>query len=393
MKLKEPKDRNHSEEYKKRVKLPPLLRTILKYETRRFMLDEATSNTVENQGDVVIKQLAFNIGKKYKDFASSVIEDNPEYKKVFPKSLPRWGDNALLDVELAALTLGSYRLEHGELISIPFTLLISDKTYSAALKSPKNEITYLSDRLSKQLKKHTGRTVDFVIHLEVEEILTKQDGTRKLVRHKLPHLHGNIVCTRKEFGDGNGYDKTATVRNALKAINHCKKSKAFNNDTDKFGQHELRGEFELRKHRSIDKLALGWSHYISKNAIELSGKSRKDVQRGSPKTLPDVSAKLFTSTRGIRRPAEEIYNEIRNGYNSEAEAVEPVEELNAAVYESTPSALPEPEQPAANYTSLNDNEFDAKEVEDFEAFGAYLDEMTTQRKRLDDELDDLLNSL
>lgn len=306
--------RNYAKEYKKRVKFSPLISSAMKSETRYFMLDAATSDVVENRGDVVIKEAAYNLGKSFREFSNLVIQRNPEYKQVFPNSLPRYRDNALLDIELCSLTLASYQLEQGELESIPFTLLISDKTYKACLNSNKSEISYLSDRLSKQLKKHTGRVVDYVFHLEVKEILIKRNG--KLEKHKLPHLHGNIVCTRKEFGDGNGYNKQATVRNALKSINASKQSKAFNDNVETFNKHELRGEFELRQQRSITQLAIRWAHYISKNATDLKSKSKNDELRGNPKTLPDSSTKLFTSTRNIRRNAEEIYNEIRKGYGS-----------------------------------------------------------------------------
>lgn len=309
--------RDYSQEYKKRVKFSPLFRTCLKSETRDFMLLAGTSGIVKNQGDVVIKH--HNIGKALRAYADKVISREQDYNKVFPKTLPRYRDNALLDVELCSLTLASYQLQQGELEAIPFTLLLSDKTYSAALNSNKNEISYISDRLSKQLRKHTNRVVDYVIHLEVADVFTTNNGI--LTKHQLPHIHGTIICSRTEFGDGNGHDKKFTVRNALKSINSSKQSKAFDNQ-ETFNKHELRGDFEYKETRNQIQCAIGWSHYISKDAVILKSKAKKEEIHGKVKTLPNSKAKLFTATRNIRRNAENIYNEIKRGYDCKDEIKE-----------------------------------------------------------------------
>jgi hypothetical protein len=306
--------RNYAQEYKKRVKFSPLFSTIAKTTTRDFMLDEATSKASKKQGDVVIIDTPYNIGRRLKNFTDLAIKENPELKKFLPKTLPRYRDNASLDIELSSLTLASYQLEQNGLQSIPFTLLLSRKTYTTALNSGKPVTSYLADRISKQLKKHTGETIDFVFHLEVKEVLINTDG--KLEKHKLPHIHGNVICNGKQFGDGDGYDSKATVRNALKSINACKRSQAFSNNVEKFNKHELRGDFKSRKHQTTTQAALGWAHYISKDALTLIGKSWNDEKRGNPKTLPEKLEKLFAATRNLRRHAEEIYNEIRDGYSS-----------------------------------------------------------------------------
>lgn len=304
---REPTNKSNLE--KTPVNLSPFFYSAKHIETVDFMRSASTFGSIENNGCLVnnIHSPSYALGKHLKQHFN-----NSEFKQYLPKVLPRYRDNTCGVIELSSLALASCQIAKGELrLSKAFTLLISDKTYKAALKSKISTATYLLDRITKQARRHHISVLSVFHHLELQTYYLKQKNeSGGLIKGILPHLHGIITFNAQDEGN---------VRKVLKSINKSKTSSAYANNVEfwkkeTFQQAEL--EFNNQTANSPYEL-IGWAMYMNKNTNLLHARAL-NYKNVDESMLPKPHEKLFASTNDLKRMSKECYEELRHGFNAES---------------------------------------------------------------------------
>lgn len=336
--------RNYAKEYKKRVNILPEKRAYKFLENAEMVRVAIASLENKKKSEALVyisdyKSLSKEDIKRHlnTDINNDINTIGVMLSQNADRCLPRWrnSDNVL---QMLAYQLALVKHEQEQdLISYPLTLLLSDKSYGEALASDLPVISYLHNLVANALRKskHLKRKIDFILPLEVAklykdmtalEILSYQ-GNENVTR-RLPHLHLNILCTPSEY---------KAVRVALKSINKCKKSSAFDNDTKKFNQLELECQITSRIKKTLGHSnlysCLFYANYVTKNHLQMRGDNFQKKQRGLPVYLPHTE-NLFSATTPLTQTAKGIYEQIKKAHDEQLrlrklEAVESDTELDA----------------------------------------------------------------
>jgi len=178
---------------------------------------------------LVISTLANN-------FIDKGVTTLPDWRRLTDKTKA-----VLYHIALSSLAVGSVDLK-----VVPFTLNLTNDVINRARLDDKNFASWLRDRIQQNLKRATGRPVQFFYQIEID---VKGNRGR-------PHVHGELLLTQDEASKPNIMNP---VRQALHRINNYSRQPSFKNWALKFDLNRCDSGWVryTTKHLNISKLFLG----------------------------------------------------------------------------------------------------------------------------------------